>query len=153
MSACGRKQPVIILISRRFERLLLAKADIRHVGLDPRCPYLRYIISYALLGRVMTSSWKSLGRTLEISTIVILVLAVGYLLWVNFDSEDTDTTRDPSRQPVAITDTVEPPNQPSLHRTADTDTYRQPEETPRSTELTLPIEPHDPLFQDRKSAV
>jgi TRAP-type C4-dicarboxylate transport system substrate-binding protein len=39
-----------------------------------------------------------------------------------------------------------------LHRPADTDTYRQPEETPRSTELTLPIEPYDPQFQAASAA-
>jgi len=94
----------------------------------------------------MTSSWKSLGRTLEIITIVLLVLAVGYL-WINSDSEDTETPQDSNRQPVAITESVEPPNQRPLHRPAGAGTHRQPEETPPSIDVVLPTELNNPQFQ------
>ncbi len=66
----------------------------------------------------MTSSWKALGRTLEIITIVLLVLAVGYL-WVNSDSEDLEAPQGASQAPDAKIETVEHPYQPPLSTAAD----------------------------------
>ncbi len=71
----------------------------------------------------MSSSWKALGRTLEIITIVLLVLAVGYL-WVNPDSEDTEAPQVASQAPDARTETVEHPYQPPVPTSRVTGTYQ-----------------------------
>ena len=73
----------------------------------------------------MTSSWKALGRTVEIITIVLLVLAVGYL-WVNSDSEDTEAPQVTGQAPDAKTETVEHPYQPPVPTSADTGSYQPP---------------------------
>ena len=92
----------------------------------------------------MSSSWKALGRTLEIITIVLLVLAVGYL-WFNPDSEDTEAPQVASQAPDARTETVEHPYQspvptsrvtgtyqPQVPISAETGTFQQPTESSAS---------------------
>jgi phospholipid transport system substrate-binding protein len=90
----------------------------------------------------MTSSWKALGRTLEIITIVLLVLAVGYL-WVDTESEDTsepqiaspptdadtETVEHPYYPPPVITSTATDLYQPPAPILTDTSTYQQPTES------------------------
>ena len=73
----------------------------------------------------MTSSWKALGRTLEIITIVLLVLAVAYL-WVDSDSEDIEAPQVTSQAPDAKTETIEPPYQPPVPPSARPRTYQPP---------------------------
>ena len=91
----------------------------------------------------MTLSWKALGRTLEIITIVLLVLAVGYL-WVDTDSEDPLEPQIASPPPDSETEPVEHPYYPPPVTTStdtdlyqppapiltDTSTYQQPTESP-----------------------
>ena len=122
-----------------------------HAGLDLKSPSLRYIICCTLLGQIMTSSWKALGRTLEITTIVLLVLAVGYL-WVDTDSEDTLEPQIASPPPDAKTESTESPYQLPLRRSADTGTYRQPQENPPSIDVTQPIELYEPMYQTLPAA-
>ena len=74
----------------------------------------------------MTSSWKALGRTLEIITIVLLVLAVAYL-WVDTDSKDTLEPQIASPPSDADTETIEHPYyQPPVTTSTDTDLYQTP---------------------------
>lgn len=73
----------------------------------------------------MPSSWRIFGRAVEITTVVLLVLAVSYL-WVNSDSEDTQAPQIPSQPPDAKTDTAQRPYRPPVPTSTDTGTYQQP---------------------------
>ena len=53
----------------------------------------------------MPSSWKTFGRTVEIVTIVLLVLAVSYL-WINSDSGDAEAPQVLSQAPEARAEAV-----------------------------------------------
>lgn len=84
----------------------------------------------------MPSSWKTFGRTVEIITIVLLVLAVSYL-WVNSDWEDAEAPQVTSQAPDAETKTVQQPYRPPMPTVAEpievsppADLYQPPYESP-----------------------
>ncbi len=108
----------------------------------------------------MPLPWKALGRTLEIITIVLLVVAVRYL-WVKADSKTTESPEIPQIEipaPMANTETFETPYQPQVPTpaesglyqppvpaSADTETYQQPAESTPPVylpDILLSVAPH-----------
>ena len=84
----------------------------------------------------MPLSWKALGRTLEIITIVLLIVAVRYL-WIKADSKTTEspeTTQVEIQVPEANTEAPEHPLQPQVPTQAEADSYQPPIATSADTE-------------------
>ncbi len=96
----------------------------------------------------MPLTWKALGRTLEIITIVLLVVAVRYL-WVRADSAATATPESPQVEiqvPEPERETFVAPYQPPVPTRAETHSYQPPVSTskesesyPQAVESTPPI--------------
>jgi phospholipid transport system substrate-binding protein len=89
------------------------------------------------------SSWRSFGRVVEITTVVLLVLAVGYLL-TKSDPEDIEVRQDPNQPQDTTTETAEQPSQPQMTPAAESVALQQPAERSRSTEASPPTDLYQP---------
>jgi phospholipid transport system substrate-binding protein len=95
---------------------------------------------------IVPSSWKTFGRTVEITTIALLVLAVGYL-WVNSDSDDTEAHQVPSQAPDAKTETVQQPHRPPMSTATDAGTDRRPAKVSPPIEVSPPADLYQPPYE------
>ena len=96
----------------------------------------------------MISSWKALGRTFEIITIVLLVMAVGYL-WINSESNATEVRQVLSRAPDAKKEFVERTYRPPPPNSTDTSTYQKAIISSITIDVSPPDESYQPQYQTR----
>jgi phospholipid transport system substrate-binding protein len=95
---------------------------------------------------IVPSSWKTFGRTVEITTIALLVLAVSYL-WVNSDSDDAQVPQIPIQAPEAKTETVQLPYRPSVPTSTDAGTDRRPAKVSPPIEISPPADLYQPPYE------
>lgn len=91
----------------------------------------------------MTSFWRSFGRAVEVTTVVLLVLAVGYLL-TKSDPEDIEVRKDPNQPQDTMMETAEQPSQSQMTPTTESVALQQPTERSRSIDASPPTDLYQP---------